>query len=141
MVKKASFVETLGLTLGTGTVTGTTITPSTAATETAGWVLIGTTTKRCWWWQYAVQQLGDTTMAANALHVDIGVGNGTDAGTTVILRDSYRRSTADESYNNIPDIVGADYVVPGGSNIYARIHNAGTNDAGTYQVVVYGCGG
>lgn len=139
MVKRASFVETLGLTTGNATVTGVTVTPSIAATEPDTWTLIGTTVKRCWWWQFAVQQLGDTTMGANAYHLDLAVGNVTTKD--IIILDSFRRTTGDESYANIPDIIGVEKVVPAGSNIYVRIHNSGANDGGTYQVVAYGCGG
>lgn len=139
MSKRAGFVETLGLTLGNATVTGVTVTPSTATTQPNTWTLIGTTVKRCWWWQFAVQQLGDTTMAANVYHLDLAVGNGTTFDT--IILDSFRQVTTNESYNNIPDIIGVEKIVPAGSNIYARIHNAGANDGGTYQVVAYGCGG
>jgi hypothetical protein len=139
VVKKAGFVETLGLTLGTGTVVGTSVTPGTTAEGT--WTLIGTTTRRCWWWQMALQQLGDTTMTANGYHLDIGVGDGTVGGTQTIITDSLRQVTATETYNSLPEIIGAEYIVPAGTNVYARIQNAGTNDGGTYEVVVYGCGG
>lgn len=139
MTKRASFVETLGLTTGASTITGVTVTPSVAATEPDTWTLIGTTTKRCWWWQFAVQQLGDTTMGANGYHLDLATGTATTKD--IIILDSYREVTASETYNNIPDILGVEKVVPAGSNIYARIHNAGTNDGGTYQIVAYGCGG
>lgn len=139
MVKTASFVQTIGLTLGAGTVTGVTVTPSIAATETGGWTLIGTTTNRAWWWQFAVQQNGDTTMSGLVYHLDLAVGNGTTFDT--IILDSYRQATGNETYNNIPDILGVEKVVPAGSSIYARIHNAGANDAGTYQIIAYGCGG
>lgn len=140
LVKRASFVETIGLTLGTGTVAGISVTPSTAATEPNSWTLIGTTTKRTWWWQVACQH-SDTTMTALNYHVDLGVGTST---TTVdpIITDQYIQTTATEQFLNLGRGFGVEKVVPAGSSIYARVHNAGANEnAGSFQVVAYGCGG
>ena len=142
-IKRASFVETLGLTLGTGTVAGTDVTPSTATVEPNSWTPIGTTTKRCWWWQVACQH-SDTTMNALNYHVDLGVGTGAAGTSTVdpIISDLYIQTTGTEQFLNLGKAFGVEKVVPSGSTIYARVHNAGTNEnAGTFQVVAYGCGG
>lgn len=139
-VKRGSFVETLGLTNGAGTVQGTAVTPSTAATEPNTWTLIGTTTRRLWHWQIGCQHT-DTTMTALNYHVDIGVGTSTTVVDPIII-DQYIQTAANENINNIPVFVGVEKMVPAGSQIYARVHNAGTNEnAGAFQVVVYGTGG
>lgn len=139
-VKRGSFVETIGLTLGTGTVTGVSVTPSTAANEPNTWTLIGTTTKRTWWWQVACQH-SDTTMTALNYHVDLGVGTSTTV-VDPIISDLYIQTTATEQFLNAGKAFGVEKVVPAGSSIYARVHNAGANEnAGSFQVIAYGCGG
>lgn len=136
-VKKASFVETLGVTLGAGTVTGVSVTPGLA--NDGAWTLIGTTTRRCWWWQISCMH-SDITMTSNNYAVDLAYGNGTNFDT--IILDAYVRTTPSETFENQPITINAEHVVPAGSDIYVRVQNAGTNEnAGTFQVVVYGCGG
>lgn len=138
MTKRASFADPLGLTLGTGTVTGVSVTPGT--TTKGAWTEIGTTTKRSWWWQIASQH-SDTTMNALNYHIDLGVGPDLNNVDTIIS-DQYVETTGTEQFNNIPVMIGAEKVVPSGSKIWARIQNAGTNEnAGSYQIVAYACGG
>lgn len=137
MVKKASFIESIGLTLGAGTVTGVSVTPGTTAE--GAWTSIGTTTKRLWWWQIATQH-SDTTMTALNYHVDLAVGDGTNFD--IITSDYYVRTTGNESFQNLPLVTGVEKVVPAGSTIYARVQNAGNNEnAGAFQIVALGCGG
>lgn len=138
LVKRASFVQTIGLTLGAGTVTGVSVTPGQAAEGT--WTSIGTTTNRTWWWQFACQH-SDTSMTALNYHVDLGVGTSSTVVDTIIL-DHFVRTTADEGFQTIPTIIGVEKVVPAGSTIWARVQNSGTNEsAGSFQIVAYGCGG
>jgi hypothetical protein len=140
MVKRGAFVETIGLTLGAGTVTGVSVTPSTAVNEPNTWTLIGTTTNRLWSWQVGCQH-SDTTMTLLNYHVDIGVGTSTTV-VEPILTDQFVETSATEQFTTIPVVGGVEKVVPAGSQIYARVHNAGTNEnAGSFQVVVYGTGG
>ena len=141
MVKRGSFIESLGITLGTGTVTGTSVTPGTTAED--AWTLIGTTTKRCWHWQFSCQH-SDTTMTALNYHVDIATGDTTTVGDPkdIITSDAYVRTTGTETFENSPLVTGVEKVVPAGKTIWARVQNSGANEnAGTFQVVVYGTGG
>jgi hypothetical protein len=137
-LKRGYFTETLGLTLGTGTVTGTSVTPGTTAE--GAWTLIGTTTNRMWWWQIACQH-SDTTMTALNYHVDLGVGTSTTV-VDPIIRDQLIQTTGTEQFMTFGSPIGAEKVVPAGSNIYARVQNSGANEnAGSFQIVAYGCGG
>lgn len=138
IVKRASYAYPLGLTTGSGTVTGVSVTPGTTAK--GAWTEIGTTNRRTWWWQVGSQH-SDTTMTALNYHIDVGVGPDLNNVDTIIS-DQYVETSATEQFNNIPVMLGAEKVVPSGSKIWARIQNAGTNEnAGSYQVVVYACGG
>lgn len=140
MAKRGAFVETIGLTLGTGTVTGVSVTPSTAVSEPNTWTLIGTTQQRLWHWQLACQH-SDTTMTLLNYHVDLGVGTSTTA-VDPIITDQFIETSATEQFTYIPITQGVEKVVPAGSNIYARVHNAGGNEnAGSFQIVAYGTGG
>lgn len=142
MVKRGSFIESLGITLGAGTVTGTSVTPGTTAE--GAWTLIGTTTKRCWHWQFTSQHSDTTMTSLGPYHVDLAVGDTSVVGDPkdIILSDAFVRTTISETFDTIPLVTGVEKVVPAGKTIWARIQNAGANEnAGTYQVVVYGTGG
>lgn len=131
-IRKGSFVETIGI----GTTAGVTITPGTTAD--GAWTTIGTTTKRCWWWQLGLQiTTGDTAWGANALHIDIAVGDATTKD--IIITDYLIGTDTTENMYNPPLTFGVEWDVPAGSTIYARVQNSGTNDA--YTLAVYGCGG
>ncbi len=141
MVKCASYLDTVGLTLGSGTVTGTSVTPGT--TNEGAWTLLGQTLKRMWWWQVACQH-SDTTMTALNYHVDLAVGDTNVVGDPkdIILSDLYVRTTVSETFENVPLMMGVEKVVPAGKYIFARVQNAGANEnAGAFQVVAMGCGG
>lgn len=134
MIRKGSFVETLGI---SGNI-GTAITPGTTAE--GSWTLVGTTATRCWWWQVGLQvATTDTAWGAGVIHVDVGVGDGTVGGTDVIIRDAPITTSTAEALTNIPITEGVEWDVPSGSNIYVRAQNSGTNDA--YTCAVYGLGG
>lgn len=135
----ASYAESIG----ESTFEGTNFVPSiTAANGT--WTLLGTTIRNLWWWQVGVQgTAGDTSYAANTtLLVDVGVGDGTVAGTDIMLKDVIiRQGNAAESFNNIPLLGGCEYNVPAGSSIYIRGQNSGANEGGNYNAVVVAAGG
>lgn len=132
MIRKGSFVETLGQ---SGTA-GTSVTSGTASE--GSWTLIGSTTHRCWWWQAGVQVASsDTSWGANILYLDVAAGDATNKD--VILADIPVITSTAETMSNPPITAGSEWDVPAGTNIYARLQNSGTND--TYTVVVYGCGG
>lgn len=138
MIKRASYVDAIGATFGAGTITGTSVTPGTTAE--GAWTAIGSaTTKRYWWWQVGYQH-SDTTMTALNYHLDIAVGDGTNFD--IIYADQYVRTTGSETFENVPMITGVEKLVPAGSQLYCRIQNAGANEnAGSFQVVIHGCGG
>lgn len=142
MVKRASFLESIGVTLGTGTVTGTSVTPGT--TNEGAWTLLGQTTKRLWWWQVACSH-SDTTMTALNYHVDLAVGDTDQVGDPkdVIITDAFVNTTTSETFENIPMMMGVEKVVPAGKFIFARgqVGTGGPENAGTFQVVAMGCGG
>lgn len=142
-VRRGSFVETLGISLGNGTCTGVNVTAGTT-TDGSGattWTLIGTTQKRTWHYQAGVQLSGDTTMTVGILFLDLAYGDGTNFN--IISQNIYVGTTGTEQFTIIPNINGVEANVPPGSNIYARLHNslANPDNAGVYQVVVYATGG
>jgi len=139
-IRKGSFVEAIGL--GSPVYDGTAITPGTATKSS--WVPLGTTTKRLWWWQLGLEgTAADSSYAANStIHLDLGVGDGTDPGTDMILRDfPIRVGSAAETYSSMPITVGCEWSVPAGSSLYVRAINAATNETGGYTVIAYGMGG
>jgi len=142
MVKRASFLESIGVTLGTGTVTGTNVTVGT--TTDGGWSLLGQTTKRLWWWQLACGHT-DTTMSAYNYFIDLAVGDTDQVGDPkdVIITDAFVNTTTSETFENRPTVVGVEKVVPAGKFIFARgqVGTGGPENAGTLQVVAMGCGG
>jgi hypothetical protein len=132
MIRKGSFVETLGISGNIGTV----VVPGT--TSEGSWTLIGTTTKRLWWWQVGMQvAVADTSWNGNVIHVDVAVGDGTEFD--VIISDTLITTSAAEALTNIPITAGVEWDVPSGSNIYIRAQCSGTLD--TYTAAVYGLGG
>lgn len=132
MVRKGSFVETLGVSGNAGTV----FVPG--ATFEGAWTLVGTTTKRCWWWQVGVQlSTADTSWTAGVLHVDVAVGDGTNFD--VIIQDTPIITSTAEALTNIPITAGVEWDVPAGSNIYVRGQFSASLDV--YQAAVYGLGG
>jgi hypothetical protein len=134
MIRKGSFVETIGIASNQNT--GTSVTAGT--TNEGDWVQIGTTSRRCWWWQYGLQvSSADTSWNTVGLHMDIAIGTSTDK--SIIIQDALISTNASEYTNNYPISSGVEYDVPAGTNVYVRIQNSGTNDP--YFVVIYGLGG
>ena len=132
LIKKASFVQALGVTVPNGTA----VTPGTTAES--GWVLLGTTTRRCWFWQIGAQiPSTDTAHNAAVIHMDLAVGNGTNF--TVMIQDLAFTTTAAEIHNSTPLTVGCEFPVAEGSSIYARAQTSGTAEA--IQIAAYGAGG
>jgi len=131
MIRKGSFVETLGVSGNQGTA----ITPGTTAESS--WVSIGTTTKRCWWWQMGWQVPStDTGHQTAAIHLDLAL---TNTGSGIIIRDLMVNTQAQESLTNRPLTQGVEWDVPAGTTLYVRAQTSGTAEAS--QVAVYGLGG
>jgi hypothetical protein len=139
----AQRIATYAESIGESTFEGTNFVPSvTAANGT--WTLLGSTIRDLWWWQVGVQgTASDTSYAATTtILVDVGVGDGTVAGTRVILKDvPIRQGATAESFNNIPLLGACEFPVPAGSNIYIRGQNSGANETGNYNAVVVAAGG
>lgn len=132
MIRKGSFVETLGITAPDGTA----ITPGT--TSEGSWTSLGTTSKRCWWWQAGIQvNAADTSWNAGAIHLDVAVGDGTNFD--IIIQDLGATTATTETMLTPPLTAGVEWDVPAGSTIYVRAQHSGTLDA--YTCAVYGLGG
>lgn len=140
-IRRGSFVETLGVSLGNGTCTG--ITVNAGQPGEGNWTIIGTTQKRTWHIQAGVQLSGDTTMNPAVLFLDIGVGDGSIERTNVVASNIYVATTGTEQFTIVPNLIGVECNIAPGSSIWARLHNsiANTDNAGAYQVVVYATGG
>lgn len=132
LIRKGSFVESIG-------VSGTTGTAFTAGTTSEGaWTLLGATTKRCWWWQVAAQiPTGDTSWNAGSLHLDLAVGDASNKD--IIIQDLNLVTSTAEQMMNPPLSAGVEWDVPEGSNIYVRGQFSGTLDS--YAAIAYGMGG
>ena len=131
LVNSGAFVETLGI---TGTA-GVTVTPGTTAE--GAWVLAGTTTKRCWWWQVGVA-IPSSITAHNAavIHVDVASGDATNKD--IIINDALLVTTGGEANNIFLSAVDAIRSVPEGTNIYVRAQSSAT--AQNLIAAVYGLG-
>lgn len=133
MVKTGSFIETLGITTSPN---GTDIVPGT--TSEGDWVLVGTTTRRLWWWQAGLQFApDDPSTSNNAYHLDVAVGDGTNF--TVILQDHLFTANTAEAFGSVLRTNFCQFDVPAGSNIYARVQTITLANA--YTCAVYGMGG
>jgi hypothetical protein len=134
MIRKGSFVETLGI---SGTA-GTSITVGT--TSDGSWTSVGTLTNRCWWWQVGYQvSSADTSWAGNAIHLDVGVGDGSGGGTVTVIQDLVVATLTSEQMSNPPLTAGVEFDVPAGTGVYVRAQASGTGDACT--MAVYALGG
>lgn len=131
MIRKCSFVEAIGQ----SGLTGVAVTPGTASE--GAWTSLGTTTKRCWWWQFGCQiDLADTSWNTNTIFVDIAVGD--VSNKDIILLDQPVSTTNAEVFSIPPFTAGCEWDVPAGSTIYARAQVSGTAD--TLAIVAYGAG-
>lgn len=132
MLKVAGFVEAIGASGDSGV----TVTPGT--TGEGAWTLLGATVRECWYWQIGAQvQSTDTTHNANAIHMDLAEGDGTDFN---ILMDSVLMNTnTTEGGVILPFALNCEKRVPAGRNIYARAQASGAVDA--LEIVAYGAGG
>ena len=132
MIKKASFVEAIGMTVPQGTAV-------TAGTTGEGaWTLLGTTTNRCWFWQIGAQvSSADTTHNNVTYHLDLAEGDGTDFNTLILSQPL--NTTSSEVAALAPYTVACEVPVPAGRSIYARAQCSGTVDP--LFITAYGAGG
>jgi hypothetical protein len=139
VIRNGAYTETLGVTLGAGTVTGTSITPGT--TNEGAWTLIGQTTQRLWWWQLAVQ-VADASKSNSVLFVDLAVGdtNVLNDPKDIIIENFLLGSTTADALTTPPLTAGVEHNVPAGKYIWVRAQNSTANDS-LYSAAVYGCGG
>lgn len=131
MMRKASLVEAIGL----SGLTGASVTPGT--TSEGSWTLIGTTTRRLWWWQFGLHiNISDTAFSTAAVFADIAVGDASNKD--IIMLDQCINTGAAETITVMPFTLGCEWDVPAGSNMYARIQDGSTADP--FELVIYGAG-
>jgi len=132
MLKKASFVEAVGMTVPQGTAV-------TAGTTGEGsWTLLGTTASRCWFWQIGVQvRSTDTAHNAVMYHLDLAEGNGTNFNILIKSQPFY--TATNEAAALLPITVGCEVPVPAGRSIYVRAQCSGNVDP--LFITAYGAGG
>jgi len=124
-------VEAIGqntsLSCGTGVTSGT--------TSEGSWTLLGTTTHKCFAWQWGMG-INDTTMSSGNIYTtDISYGDGTNQ---IILGQDRQHTilTVSEDLNSscYPPMP---VVVPAGGSIYGRMQCSGTADS-SLTMVAYG---
>lgn len=131
--RTGSYVETLGIT-GTAGLDNT----NGGTTAEGGWNLIGTTTRRCWWWQFGLQvAASDTAWNAAVVHMDLAIGDGSNKH--LIAQDVPLFLTSNEAANRIGDQNLMEWHAPAGSSIYARLQSSGNLDP--FQWAAWGLGG
>jgi hypothetical protein len=131
-IRKGSYVDVIGA----AGVSGTTLLPGTTAKSS--WALLGTTSRRIWWWQLGVQVTSaDATHQNAAYQFDLAVGNG-DVFDIIIPDLQYTTTTAEVAANP-PISAGVEYPVPAGTNIYVRGWGSTTVDS--MRIKAYGLGG
>jgi hypothetical protein len=135
MMKKAAFVEAIGMTVPNGTGLST----AQVGTSSEGpWVLLGTTSRRCWFWQVGVQiQSADIAHSNQTMHIDLAEGDGTNFN--MLIQDAVLTTTTGEAASMPPITVGCEVPVPAGRSIYARAQCSGTADP--LYITAYGAGG
>jgi len=132
MLKKAAFVETIGMTAPGGTAV------TSGTTANGAWTLLGTTTNRCWFWQIGAQvDVTDTSHSSNVYHLDLAEGDGTNFNP-LILSQPFTTSTAETSSMSAYT-VACEVPVPAGRSIYARAQCSGSIDP--LFIAAYGAGG
>jgi hypothetical protein len=131
-IRKGSFVEVYGA----SGVSGTTLDPGT--TSKSDWVLLGTTSRRVWWWQLGIQVVNtDTVHQIAAYQFDLAVGN--DNIKDIIIPDLQYTTTTTENAANPPLSAGVEFPVPSGTNVYVRGWGSTTVDS--MRIKAYGLGG
>lgn len=131
LINYGSFVETIGI---TGT-SGVNVTQGT--TSEGSWVSIGTTAKRCWWWQVGIAMpSSDTTHNAAVIHFDLAVGNATNKD--IIISDGVSITTGGEANMTVLTAIESQRSVPAGSTMYIRCQSSSTSEV--MEAAVYGLG-
>lgn len=127
--KVVSFGETAASATGTAITLG-------AASEGA-WTQVGSATDRALWWWQAGYTCVDTTMTAQAIHLDVGSGNATTK--KILVQDLMLSVTTAEAINNLPRTAGCIGNVASGDLIYMRGQSSATADT-TTSVMAWGLG-
>lgn len=126
-------VEAIGITAASSS--GTAVTSGT--TSEGSWTSLGTTTKKCFYWQYGMGVNDSTMTSGNIYTCDLSVGDGTNQ--ILIGSDKYYLvQSAAEQIGNISMTGVPNYKeVPVGGTIYGRIQCSGTSDTGL-SMAAYG---
>lgn len=132
LIKKASYVDVIGMTAPQGTA----LTPGT--TSKSSWTLLGTTSRRCWFWQIGAQvSSADIAHGGAVTHIDIAEGDGTDFN--ILVQDAALTTATNEVSTLSPVTVGCEVPVPEGTDVYVRAQSSGGGDP--LFVAAYGAGG
>jgi hypothetical protein len=133
MLKKASYVEAVGMTVPQGT------SITAGQTSEGDWTLLGTTAKRCWHWQVGIQvSSADANHRLNTYHIDLAEGDGTDFN--ILLNRLAFTTAVSEAAGLLPITVGCEVPVPAGRSIYARAQ-ANQDPDDPLFITAYGAGG
>lgn len=131
-IKRATYVQTLGVTGRAG------VSMTVGSGSEGGWTLIGTTSKRAWWWQIGAQtSSADTTHNTGAYHIDVAVGDASNKD--IVIKDAQVISNASEYWSKPPLTSGVEHPVPAGVQVWARVEASATPDPLT--IAVYAAGG
>lgn len=133
LVKAGSFVQTFGSTPGSSS--GTAITPGGAAE--GAWTQIGSAlTVPLWFWEFGYG-VNNATMANNAHHVDIGLGDASNK-KLVIPNGLVYETTSETLAKAAQGRVGLGAI---GDIVYARVQTGTAAATANTSLIVYGVGG
>lgn len=93
--------------------------------------------RELWFWEFGVG-CNNATMAAAALHCDLGVGNGTDK--KLILANGLAITSTTETFSKSDAASLGWGVGVAGDNVYGRCQSSGAPDA-NFSMLAYGVGG
>lgn len=132
MVKAASYVQAVGVSVPTGT-------SVTSGTNSDGsWTLLGTVSRKCWFWQIGAEiPSSNITHSSVTYALDLAVGDGTNFD--ILLQNQIFVTTSAEVATMPPIFAGCELAVPAGASIYARGQCSGTAQA--LNIAAYGAGG
>jgi hypothetical protein len=132
-IKAGSFVTTFGA--NTAASRGTSVTPGTASE--GAWTSLGALTQTHWYWQ-AGFGINSAAMATESLHMDLGIGDGSN--NKIAISDQHIVTGATE-YVSIMPPRGPCYVTGvSGDSVYGRLQNSGATTA-NMSMIAYGVGG
>lgn len=132
LIRAGSYIDSFGVTLASST--GTAITPGTSSK--GAWTQMGSNlTKAYWFWDFGYA-VANATMTTQTLHIDLGVGDGTNMKT--IISNAPLITTASEGAGRKP--CGEYGWGASGDGVYLRVQSGSTPDTGQ-SAAAYAVGG